>query len=51
MKRPVFFAKMGFWGQHGWKRIRCIQYVWGRWLADERRVVKIRWVRKRKAGA
>jgi hypothetical protein len=43
MKKPTFEAKMGVWGQFGWKKIKWWQFILG-WL--DNRVIRIKWWKK-----
>ena len=46
MKRPLFFAKKGYWGESGWIKISLTRYLWG--LIDDY-VLKVRWVKCHKS--
>ena len=40
MKRPMFFGKKGWWGEHGYVRISLLKYL----ILKQDHVTKVRWV-------
>ena len=41
IKKPLFFAKAGFWGQYGWKKVS----FWRWTFLQSEHVTKVRWVK------
>lgn len=44
MKRPIFEAKVGIFGEYGWKKINFLQYLL---LTLDSRVCRVRWVERK----
>jgi len=42
VKIPIFFAKVGRWGEEGWKKVSLFIYMW-LWLTGY--VTKVRWMK------
>ena len=43
LKRPIFEAKKGWWGEHGWVRVSFWKYL----TLVEEYVTRIRWIKMR----